>query len=181
MPGETSAIDDLFQQLSQLERDQQFPPVAQWHPEREGVIDIRIDKNGEWFHEGDRFQRQALVKLFATILRKDPDGYFLVTPAEKLRIEVEDVPFVAVDVESGNGDLGPELIFTTNVDEYVTADDNHAIWVDSSGGSPRPYVHVRSGLNALISRPLYYRLIDLCVEDENGHWLHSRGQRFSLD
>jgi len=176
-----SRIDDIFNELSELERKQSFPPVQSWHPEREGDIDIHIDASGDWYHEGSRFQRKALVKLFSSILRKDADGYCLVTPAEKLRIDVADVPFVAIDVERGDGEKGPELIFTTNVDEYVTADEDHPIWVDASGGSPRPYIHVRAGLNALISRPLYYRLVDLCTEADGRHWLISRGTRFALD
>ena len=90
-------IDSLFDSLEALQADKKLPPVAQWQPERVGQIDIRIARDGAWYHEGAPFKRPALVKLFSTVLRRDPDGFCLVTPAEKLLIEVEDVPFLAID------------------------------------------------------------------------------------
>jgi hypothetical protein len=175
-----TAVDDLFAQLTQLSSQQSYPPVHLWHPEHEGSIDIRIDADGTWYHEGGRIARHALVKLFSGILRKDADGYCLVTPAERLSIVVEDVPFIAIDAEQGEGPQGPELIFTTNVGDYVTADAEHPIWIAGNEQQPRPYVMVRDNLAALISRPLYYRLVEACSEDADGFFIASRGSRFPL-
>jgi len=175
-----ASVDGLFEQLSALQKDQRHPPVHLWHPEYEGEIDIRITSSGEWIHEGGRIQRQPLVKLFSSILRRDPDGYYLVTPVEKLRITVEDAPFVAVDVEQGQGGLGGELLFTTNVGDLVTADADHPVWLEGDVDQPRPYLQVRDGLPALISRPLFYRLVELASEDADGVYLESCGARFNL-
>jgi hypothetical protein len=140
--------------------------VHLWHPEHCGEIDIRIRKDGVWFHEGTPIGREALVRLFSTILRKDPDGTFLVTPHEKLRITVEDAPFVAVRVDR----LGEALRFLTNVGDEVEAGPDHPIRVEiDAEGEPRPYVHVRGGLEALISRPVFYELVDLAEIRSNRH------------
>jgi hypothetical protein len=176
-----TAAEDLFVQLTELQGQQSYPPVHLWHPEHQGSIDIRIDATGDWYHEGGRIARQSLVKLFSGILRKDAEGYCLVTPVERLSIVVEDVPFVAVDAEQGEGPDGPELIFTTNVGDYVTADAEHPIWIAGDAEQPRPYVMVRNNLAALISRPLFYRLVDGCSEDAHGFYLKSRGSRFALN
>jgi hypothetical protein len=120
------------------------------------------------------------VRLFSTILRKDPDGYCLVTPAERLLITVDEVPFVAVDVEQGIGEAGVELLFTTNVGDLVVADREHPIRVEEHEQGPRPYLHVRGGLDARINRATYYRLAELCEEEDGAHWLTSRGERFRV-
>ncbi len=174
-----AGINELFDRLNALQADRKLPPVHNWQPERTGSIDIHIDAAGTWTHEGAPFTRDALVKLFSTIMRKDADGYYLVTPAERLLIDVEDVPFLAVDCEvKGAGDA-QELLFITSVDDYVIADSEHALWVEEPD-SPRPYLHVRDGLNALLTRPLFYRLVDLCTEEDGGYWIRSRGERFKL-
>ena len=173
-------INELFDRLSTLQAAQKLPPVQSWQPQRTGNIDIRIGADGTWYHEGTAFTRHALVRLFSTILRKDPDGYCLVTPAEKLLIEVDDAPFLAVDCEVKGEGADAELLFTTNGDDYVIADAAHLLWVEGSTDSPRPYLHVRDGLNALLTRPLYYRLANLCTMDNEGYWLSSRGTRFQL-
>jgi hypothetical protein len=136
-----------------------LPPVHLWNPTHCGDIDIVIRRDGLWFHEGTPIGREALVRLFSTILRKDPEGYVLVTPAEKLAIKVEDVPFVAVRVDR-EGDV---LRFTTNVGDEVAAGPANAIRVemDPTTGEPRPYLHVRGGLEALISRPVFYELAEM--------------------
>jgi len=144
-----------------------LPPVHLWHPAHCGEIDIVIKKNGLWFHEGTPIGREALVRLFSTVLRKDPDGYVLVTPAEKLSIKVEDAPFVAVRVDANADDAGePVLVFTTNVGDQVEAGPDHPIRVemDPHTGEPRPYVHVRAGLEALINRPVFYEVAELASE-----------------
>jgi len=141
-----------------------LPPVHLWNPAHCGEIDIVIRKNGLWFHEGTPIGREALVRLFSTVLRLDPDGYHLVTPVEKMRIKVEDAPFVAVRVDREGG----ALKFLTNVGDVVEAGPENAIRVamDEATGEPRPYVHVRRGLEALIARPVFYELVEMAEERE---------------
>jgi hypothetical protein len=144
-----------------------LPPVHLWRPAHCGDIDIVIKRNGLWFHEGSPIGREALVRLFSTVLRKDPDGFHLVTPAEKLRIEVEDAPFVAIRLDRiDDGERGPVLRFTTNVGDEADAGPENPIRVemDPISGEPRPYVHVRRGLEALIARPVFYELSELASE-----------------
>jgi len=141
-----------------------LPPVHLWNPTHCGDIDIVIKRNGLWFHEGSPIGREALVRLFSTVLRKDPDGFHLVTPVEKLKIAVEDAPFIATRVDRLSDSAGrPLLRFTTNVGDEVDADAEHPIRVeeDAPEGEPRPYVHIRRGLEALIARPVFYELADL--------------------
>ena len=138
-----------------------LPPVHLWNPAHAGQIDIVIQRDGAWRHEGALISREALVRLFSTVLRKDPDGYWLVTPVEKMKITVEDAPFVATQVDR----VGDSLRFLTNVGDEVAAGPDNAIRVETApDGEPRPYVHVRRGLEALISRPVFYELVDMAVE-----------------
>jgi hypothetical protein len=158
----------------------------QWNPQHQGEIDIRIAADGSWFHDGRRFRRSALVKLFAGILRHENDAYFLVTPVEKLRIQVEDAPFVATLVEQIDDNGTPAIVFTTNIGERVVVDREHALRVEVDAGSrqPRPYVHLRDGLDALISRSAFYDLLNLARETQRdgGNYLavSSRGHEFEL-
>lgn len=137
-------------------------PVHLWNPAHCGVIDIRIDRAGGWHHEGRPIAREALARLFATVLRREPDGsYVLVTPAEKLTIVVEDVPFIAVEmaVEAEAG--GQRIVLRTNVDDVVTVDADHPLRVaKDAGGGLVPYVRVRGGLEARLARPLVHELAD---------------------
>jgi hypothetical protein len=144
-----------------------LPPVHLWNPAHCGEIDIVIKKNGLWFHEGTPIGREALVRLFSTVLRKDPDGFHLVTPVEKMRITVEDAPFIAVRVDHAKADDGTEtLTFLTNVgDEVVAGPENEIrVQMDAATGEPRPYLHVRRGLEALIVRAVFYELVELARE-----------------
>ena len=135
-----------------------LPPVHLWNPAHSGEIDIVIKRDGRWFHEGGLIGREALVRLFSTVLRKDPDGIHLVTPVEKLKITVEDAPFIAVRVDRE----GEALKFTTNVGDEVVAGPDNPIRVEmGEGGEPRPYLHVRRGLEALISRSVFYELVEM--------------------
>lgn len=169
------AISDGFSiGLASLQRDaamgRALPPVERWNPVHCGDIDIRIARDGTWFHEGTPFARRELVRLFSTILRKDPDGYHLVTPAEKLRIRVDDAPFVAVLLTvSGEGE-NQRLIFTTNVgDETIAGPDNPVrVETNTQTGEPSPYIHVRRGLEALIARSVFYQLAELAVSGPGG-------------
>jgi hypothetical protein len=175
-----SDVDNLFETLEALQRNQKLPPVEKWQPEREGRIDIRIGRDGTWYHEGSPIKRDALVKLFASVLRRDPDGHCLVTPAEKLTIQVEDAPFVAVGMEVRGEGAASELLFTTNVADHVVADEAHPLRVDEHDGEPRPYVEVRRGLEALISRSVFYRLVELAQREGDELVVYSRGARFAL-
>ena len=169
-------LDQLFDTLEQAQAARSLPPVHAWNPEHEGAIDIVVQRDGTWLHEGTPFERQALVRLFSTVMRREGEAYYLVTPAEKLAITVEDAPFVALDFESrGQGD-DLELIFTTNSGDHVVADAEHQIWVEHE----RPYLHVRDGLNALIARAAFYRLVELAEENADGWSITSRGAAFQL-
>jgi hypothetical protein len=129
-----------------------------------GDFEMRISADGTWFYRNSPIGRLPLVKLFASVLRREPDGsYWLVTPVERGTIIVDDVPFVAVEVDEEGEGPARRLNFRTNLDECVTADDAHPIRVetDAATGEPRPYIHVRDGLEARILRPVYYRLVEL--------------------
>ena len=163
-----------------------LPPVHLWHPEHCGEIDIRIAKNGLWFHEGSPIGREPLVRLFSTVLRKDPDGFHLVTPVEKLKITVEDAPFLAVRVDREARQDGTVLRFLTNVGDVVEAGPEHWLRVetDTETGEPAPYLHVRRGLEARLRRPVFYELVEMAEERDTpqGRQLAvcSNGAWFSL-
>jgi hypothetical protein len=159
-----------------------LPPVHLWNPPHSGEIDIVIARDGSWRHEGAPIGREALVRLFSTILRKDADGIYLVTPVEKMRITVEDAPFVAVRVDQLTGADGrPVLRFTTNVGDAVEAGPENPIRVETGpSGEPRPYVHVRRGLEALIGRPVFYELVDLAETRDGTLGVESHGAWFPL-
>ena len=175
-----SRLNELFDQLAARQADKKLPPVQQWNPERTGTIDIAIARDGTWYHEGEAIRRQPLVNLFATVLRRDPDGYCLVTPAEKLLIEVADAPFVAVDMEVQGEGREARLLFSTNVDDHVVADADHPLWVEEQDDGPRPYLEVRDGLTALVARSVFYRLVDQAVQEGDELVVYSSGQRFPL-
>ncbi len=142
-------------------------PVHLWNPAFCGDLDIRIAKDGQWYYLGTPIGRAPLVKLFSNILKREGDRYFLVTPAEKVGIKVDDAPLLVVDFEQQNAGRTQVLHLTTKTEETVTVDADHAIRVerDAITGEPSPYVHVRSGLDARIDRKTFYRLIDLAVHE----------------
>lgn len=150
-----------------------LPPVDSWNPSHCGDSDMRIAADGTWFHAGTPIGRKELVRLFATILRREPDGGFvLVTPGEKLDIAVEDAPFIAVEaVVEGEGQ-GARIAFRLNTDEHVIAGPSNPMRVETrEDGTPRPYVQVRRGLDALINRAVFYQLADLALaNDPPGVW-----------
>jgi len=139
-----------------------LPPVHLWHPDHCGEIDIVIRADGTWMHEGSPIGRRELVRLFSTVLRQDPDGLHLVTPVEKLKIRVEDLPFRAVALSVGGEGDEPVLTFTTDVGDEVAAGADHPIIVETSPetGEPAPRLHVRGGLEARIARPVFYELVE---------------------
>lgn len=143
-----------------------------------GDFDIRIARDGTWFHQGSPIGRKPLVKLFSTVLRREEDGeYWLVTPVERGRVIVDDAPFVAVEFSATGSGKSQSLKLRTNVDTWVELDSDHPlrIAVDSETGEPRPYILVRDRLEALILRSVYYGLAELAVEENS-----EEGSRFGL-
>ena len=162
------------------------PPVHLWNPEFCGDLDMRIARDGTWFYLGTPIGRMPLVKLFSSIIRKDGDDYFLVTPVEKVGITVEDAPFVAIDFDVTGTGKDQEITFTTLVDDVVIAGIEHPIRVvrDPETGEPSPYVLVRRNLEALIDRKSFYRLVDIgeTAEHDGMDWfgVRSEGQFFPI-
>jgi hypothetical protein len=155
-----------------------LPPVHLWHPAHCGDIDILIRAGGVWLHEGSPIGRAELVRLFSTVLRKDPDGYHLVTPAEKLKIKVEDLPFRAVAMQAADG----VLRFTTDVGDVVEAGADHPIVVVTNAvtGEPAPRLHVRADLWARIVRPVFYELVERAEAVKGRLMVRSGGEAFAL-
>ncbi|KQS85667.1 hypothetical protein ASG32_17365 [Methylobacterium sp. Leaf361] len=143
-----------------------LPPVERWDPPYCGAIDIRIAADGTWFHNGSPIRRDKLVKLFATILRREPDGRtVLVTPVESVGITVDDAAFVAVEMAVDGSGADRRVSFRTNVDDLVSVDAEHALrFEEAPDGALKPYLHVRRGLWALVTRALTYDLVDLAEE-----------------
>jgi len=170
-------------EIAALVEAQRLPPVEQWNPRHCGHSGMRIARDGTWFHEGSPIGRPALVRLFASILRREPDGrHVLVTPVEKLDIDVEDAPFVAVEVKSEGEGRERTLAFRLNTGDVVMAGPDHALHVEEREEGPHPYLHVRSGLEALIARPVYYELAELAFQEGAetlGLW--SNGAFFALE
>ena len=143
--------------------------VAAGHrlPIDRGDLELRIARDGTWFYCGSPITRLPLVKLFASVLRREPDGgYSLVTPAERGRIEVEDVPFLAVALTVEGEGRSQRLIFRTNLDEFVTAGRDHPLRIaTAASGEPAPYILMRGGLEARLARPVFYELVELGSEE----------------
>jgi hypothetical protein len=153
-----------------------------------GHFDIHIDRDGSWFYRGTPINRAALVKLFGTVLERDVDGaYWLVTPAERGRITVDDAPFLAVELERSGEGPAQELIFRTNLGDFVTADAAHPLRIatDPATATPRPYILVRNRLEARLTRPVFYSLVEWGMEERVGglarFGVWSKGTFFPLD
>ncbi|RVT86580.1 DUF1285 domain-containing protein [Rhodobacteraceae bacterium CCMM004] len=163
-----------------------LPPVHLWDPPFCGDLDMRIARDGTWFYQGTPIGRPGLVKLFSSILKKEGARYFLVTPVEKVGIEVEDAPFVAVDFTAEGDAKSQVLTFETHVGDRVAAGPDHPIRVvrDPETGEPSPYVHVRADLEALIDRKSFYRLVEIgeTAQHEGAEWfgLRSNGAFFPV-
>ena len=152
-----------------------LPPLEKWNPPFSGDIDMQIKRDGTWFYEGTPIGRPGLVKLFATILWREGDDYFLVTP-------VEDAPFVAVDFDVTGEGVEQVLTFVTNLDDKAKAGPDMPIRVlrDPDTGEPSPYVLIRRNLEALIDRKSFYRLVDLGVHHEGWFGVWSGGKFFGI-
>lgn len=169
--------------IARLAEDNRLPPVDRWNPTHCGDSEMRIARDGTWFHQGSPIGRQAMVRLFSTILRREPDGgYVLVTPVEKLDIVVEDAPFQAVELKVDGEGRDATLAFRLNTGDIVTASAEHPLRFEHTGDGPRPYLHVRGGLEALVARPVYYELATLALANDDtppGIW--SAGAFFALE
>lgn len=161
------ALSRLSEALGSLPK-RGLPPVEKWNPPYCGEIDIRIAADGTWHHNGTPIRREKLVRLFSTILRREPDGRtVLVTPVESVGITVEDAPFLAVEMAVEGEGEARSIAFRTNVDDLVKVDAEHALsFEQDSEGGLKPYLHVRGGLRALVTRALTYDLVDLAEERE---------------
>jgi uncharacterized protein len=159
-----------------------LPPVHLWNPPFCGDLDMRIARDGTWFYLGTPIGRKELVRLFSTILRKDGEDYFLVTPVEKVGITVEDAPFVAVDFEVEGEGAARRIVFVTNVGDRAAAGPDHPLRVvrDPETGEPAPYVMVRAGLEALIDRKSFYRLVELGTHEDGWFGIRSGGTFFPI-
>lgn len=180
-------MSKLDQLLTSIEQAESLGHANKnWQPAHVGEIDIHIKADGQWFHEGRPFKRLALVKLFASVLRREGDAHYLVTPGEKLAIQVDDAPFVATTMELVNNSDDQAIIFTTTLGDSIIADQQHPIRVETDPVTllPRPYIHFRNGLDALISRSAFFDLANTGKEIErNGDThliVHSMGVEFSL-
>ena len=154
------SAESLASSVRTASKGRGLPPVDQWNPPFCGDLDMRVARDGTWFYLGTPIGRAELVRLFSTVLRRDGDDYFLVTPVEKVGIIVDDAPFVAVDFEQ----VGDDLRFETNVGDFAVAGPDHPIRVvrDEETGEPSPYVLIRCNLEALIDRKSFYRLVEIC-------------------
>lgn len=160
-----------------------LPPVHLWNPPFCGDIDMRIAADGTWFYMNSPIGRKPLVKLFSSVLRLDPDGrYYLVTPVEKCGIRVDDAPFTAIRMNVEGAGHNQVIGFETNVDEVVTVDDAHPLRfaVESGTDGLKPYVMVRSGLEALVSRALFYDLVAAGVVEGEWFGVWSSGRFFPM-
>lgn len=168
-PHDPAAADNLAKAVAEATRGKKGPaPVHLWDPEYCGDLDIRIGRDGQWWYLGTPIGRKELVALFASVLKREGDDYFLVTPVEKIGITVDDAPFVAVDFEVAEPGPAQAITFETNLGEFAVAGPSNPIRVerDPDTGEPSPYIHIRSGLEALIDRKSYYRLVEICEHDE---------------
>ena len=170
MPETTPPPADLaglgLAEIARLAEERRLPPVEKWHPTHCGDSAMRIARDGTWFHEGSPIGRPAMVRLFSTILRREPDGsHVLVTPVEKLDIAVEDAPFVAVELKSEGVGENRSLAFRLNTGDLVVAGPDHRLRFESLEDGPHPYLHVRGGLEALVARPVYYELAALALDE----------------
>ena len=168
------SLDEIAEQVAA----RKLPPVNNWNPEKSGDSEMRIAADGRWFHQDGEITRPAMIRAFSSLLRRDADGsHWLVTPHERLAIAVEDAPFIAVEVQIEGSGEARNLAFRLNSDDLMIAGPNHTI--ELRGGLP--YLHVRDGLWAKLSRPVYYELAELALDEDPARpGLFSGGIYFSI-
>lgn len=161
--GGPAKANDLLGQIPASERG--LPPVHLWNPDFCGDIDMRIARDGTWYYMGSPIGRKAMVKLFSTILKREDDRWYLVTPVEKVGIRVDDAPFVVIALEVAGQGERQTLRFTDNCDNVFDAGTDHPLRVetDPATDEPSPYVRVRGAFEALINRSVFYELVELVV------------------
>ncbi|WP_251358616.1 DUF1285 domain-containing protein [Kangiella sp. TOML190] len=182
---QANGLGELLKQLEAAD-GKSLPPVEKWSPDFCGDMDLVIKRDGHWYYQGTPIGRKRLVKLFSTVLKKEGDDYFLVTPVEKLGIKVEDAPFLVVRMEHMETEQGAVIVFEDNCDNKVLLTKDNPLWVelDAKTGEPSPYINIRSNLNALIHRNLFYELVAMAQEKTVTGDKHlgvvSAGEFFSL-
>ena len=163
-----SSNKDLFKLLGKFEKQQKMPPVESWNPTVEGEIDINIDSQGRWFHEGGHFDRQDLARMFASILRREGDDYYLVTPVEKLKIRVADVPFRIVLMNKEQDGIN----FISSMGDEVKMSPEHPLeFRQNKNLEYIPYIMIRNNLWAKLNQSVYYELMNLVEEAEGGFFI----------
>jgi len=178
MPESAPPPEDLsglsLAEIATLAEQRRLPPVERWQPQRTGHSQMRIARDGTWYHEGTPIPRPPMVRLFSTLLVRDPDGsHSLVTPVEKLAIDVDEAPFVAVEMRNEGTGVDRRIAFRLNTGDLVVAGPDHGIRMAEAADGPHPYLHVRNGLDALLARAVYYELVELALEegaDPPGLW-----------
>jgi hypothetical protein len=186
MPESRPPIDLRGITLAELQAlidERRLPPVEHWNPERCGSSGMRIARDGTWYHEGQPIRRPAMVRLFSTVLRREPDGrHVLVTPVEKLDIEVDSTAFRAVEMRSDGTGSERRIAFRLDSGDAVILGPEHPLRIVTTPSGPSPRVAVRHGLEAEISRPVYYELVNSVMEegtDPPGVW--SEGAFFTFE
>lgn len=179
-PIELQGID--LAQLQRLIDERRLPPVDQWNPERCGDSGMRIARDGTWYHNGEPIRRPAMVRLFSTVLRREPDGrHFLVTPVEKLDIEVEATAFRAIEMRREGEGRARRIAFLLDSGDAVILGPRHPLRIVETDTGPSPRLVVRHGLEAELTRPVYYELAELALaggSERPGVW--SDGEFFPL-
>ena len=183
-PAIATAAGGLSGLEALLKAQGRYPPVDRWNPPYCGDIGMRIRSDGVWLYQGSPIGRLALVKLFSRVLRRDEDGrHYLVTPVEKVDVTVDDAPFLAVEMEVRGDGPARQLLFRTNVDDVVALGPDHPMRFveEAAAGGLKPYLHVRGRLEALVTRALYYDLVELAELRHDGVLtLRSGGAEFPL-
>ena len=169
-------------ELQRLIDERRLPPVDQWHPEHCGDSGMRIARDGTWYHDGAPIRRAAMVRLFSTILRREPDGrHVLVTPVEKVDIDVESTAFRAVELRREGGGKDQRIAFRLDSGDAVILGPEHPLTVVQTPTGPSPRLLVRHGLEAELTRPLYYELAELALEQSGLPGVWSDGVFFPLE
>jgi hypothetical protein len=180
--------DSLLDSIQQLQRDYEnkLPPVEKWTPDCNGDLDMRIDREGQWYYQGGKIERQSMVKMFSSILKREGDDYFLVTPVEKWRIQVDQAPFVFVGLRLEQQGEHQGLVLTTNTGHEVLLSEANPLEVShADSGEPRPMATVYRNLPGLINRNVFYELVELSeleTDEQGREWMrvHSAGNWFRL-
>ncbi|MDG1164812.1 MAG: DUF1285 domain-containing protein [Porticoccaceae bacterium] len=188
-PLQEHGLEHLFSDLLEQQKQsaETLPPVHLWHPQKSGDMDMRVDREGRWIHEGDEIKRQPLVKLFSRILKREGDDYFLLTPVEKWQIKIDIAPFFIVSARREIRGSNQAIVLNTLTEDQFVLGGQHPLWVETDGNSesPIPLVKVRDNLSGLLSRAVYYQLVDWgheVIREDGGIDLYiaSMGQQYKL-